>query len=167
LGKITYFGSEKDIARATAVINNGQKLTKMSEAKARLKIQTLIDEHKLKATVLYNGNTVWSKTRILRSLRRIMKEKTLYNPIQEKPPFLSLYFYEFLHQECGSIAHYDIHGWMHKYPTLEELKQFFDKNEFGQKVTDYIPGRFSDARAIIEEIETQLHPFLSYLKTRQ
>ena len=165
--KITYFGSEKDIAKAVAIIKRHKSLKRMSEPRARLKIQGLIDKHNLKASILVNGNTVWSKKRILNNLRRILKHGTLYNPEQEKPPILSHYFYQFLHLVCGSIAHYDLHGWIHKYPTIIELKQFFKKNELGKRVLDFIPGSQTDAHAIVQEIETLLFPFETYMKTRQ
>ena len=165
--KITYFGSEKDIAKAVAVIKRYRSLPRMTEPKARLKIQKLIDKHNLKASILVNGNTVWSKKRILQNLRRIMKHGTLYNEDQEKPPILSHYFYQFLHQACGSIAHYDIYGWIHKYPTVVHLKQFFKRNELGKRVLDFIPGWHADARVVVQEIETLLFPFETYMKTRQ
>ena len=165
--KITYFGSEKDIAKAVAVIKRYRSLPRMTEPKARLKIQKLIDKHNLKASILVNGNTVWSKKRILTNLRRIMKHGILYNLDQEKPPILSHYFYQFLHLTCGSIAHYDIHGWIHKYPRVEHLKKFFKKNELGKRVLDWIPEWKTDARAIVQEIEKVLFPFETYMKTRQ
>ena len=164
--KITYFGSEKDIAKAVAILNRHTSLNRLSEPKARLKIQKIIDKHKLKASILVNGNTVWSKERILRNLRRILKHGTLYNVDQRKPPILSYYFYQFLHQTCGSIAHYDIYGWIHKYPTIIQLKQFFKKNEFGKPVLEWIPEWQTDAHAIVKEIESMLYPFETYMKTR-
>ena len=164
--KITYFGSEKDIAKAAAIINRHRSLKRLPESKARLKIQGIIDKHSLKASILVNDNTVWSKKRILTNLRRIMKHGTLYNEDQRKPPILSHYFYQFLSQTCGSIAHYDIHGWIHKYPTIIELKQFFKKNELGKRVLEYIPEWHSDALAIAQQIEKMLYPFETYMKTR-
>ena len=165
--KITYYGSEKEIAKAVAILKKHRGLQRMSEGKARLTIQQLIDRHGLKATIHVNNNTVWSKKRILKNLRMIIKQGTLYNPDQDKPPILSHYFYQFLTLCCGSIAHYDIHGWIHKYPTAEHLKQFFLKNEMGKRVLDYIPRRKTDARAIVREIEIALYPFQSYMKNRE
>jgi hypothetical protein len=163
--KITYFGSEKDIAKAVAVIKRNRSIARMKEPKARLKIQRLIDEEKLKASILVNGNTVWSKDRILKNLRRIMRCGTLYNAAdQSKPPILSQYFYQFLHLCCGSVAHYDIYGWIHKYPTVEHLRKFFKSNEFGERVIDYIPRWKTDAHKIVEAIERTLFPFQTYMK---
>lgn len=138
----------------------------MKEPGVRLQAQELIDKHHLKASILINGNAVWSKTRVLTNLNRIMKNGTLYNEDQKKPPILSHYFYQFLHQVCGSTAHYNIHGWIHKYSTIEHLKRFFKKNEFGERVLDWIPKWRTDARVIVEEIEKKLFPFESYMKTR-
>ena len=167
MGKITYYGSEKDIAKAVKVIEKRKSLKRMKEAKARLVVQQLIDQHKLKANILINGNRVWSKTRILRNLRRLMKHGQLYNRDQSKRPILSNYFYSFLHLCCGSVAHYDIYGWIHKYPTIEHLRKFFLKNEFGKRVLNDIPEWKTDARAIVVEIEKMLFPFRTYMKTRQ
>jgi len=165
--KITYYGSEKEIAKAAAILKKRRSLSRMNEAKARLIIQQLIDQHSLKATIHVNNNAVWSRKRILKNLRRVKKQGTLYNPDQDKPPILSHYFYQFLNLCCGSIAHYDIHGWIHKYPTVEHLKQFFLKNEMGKRVIDYIPEWKTDARAIVRDIEIVLYPFLSYMKNRE
>jgi len=164
--KITYFGSEKDISEAIAVLKQHEDLKTMKEADARLLIQSLIDTHHLRAAILVNGNTVWSKDRILRNLERIIKLGALYNEDQTKPPILSRYFYNFLHLDCGSMAHYDIHGWIHKYPTIEHLKKFFKCNEFGKPVHDWIPPSKADAKAIIEAIERRLFPFQSYLQQK-
>jgi len=168
MNKITYFGSDKEITKAIAKLKRaGKKLEIMKETDARLIIQQLIDEHHLTASILINGNTVWSKDRILQNLERIIEHGTLYNPDQEKPPILSHYFYQFVTLECGSIAHCDIHGWIHKYPTIEELKKFFQQNEFGKPARDWIPREHADAKAIVEGIEAKLFPFQTYMKTRQ
>lgn len=148
---------------ASDIIKKTPGLTRVREGKARLLIQDAIDQHNLKATVLVNGNIVWSKKKILRNLERIIRHGTLYNPNQDKPPILSHYFYEFLHLDCGSIAHYDIHGWIHKYPTLEHLKNFFRKNEFGKRVLDDIPAWHTDAKRIVEAIERKLFPWQTYM----
>jgi hypothetical protein len=111
-----------------------------------------------------NGYAVWSKKRIINNLRRIMRLGTLYNPDQKKPPILSQYFYQFLTQMCGSNAHYDIYGWIHVYPTVEHLRKFFAKNEFDKPVSEWIPKCKTDIRAIVEDIETLLLPFQTYMK---
>jgi len=168
MNKITYFGNEKDISEAIAILKQHKDLERMKESEARLIIQDLIDQHQLRASILINGSTVWSRARILNNLEHIMKHGTLYNAEdQSKPPILSRYFYNFLHLQCGSMTHYNIHGWIHKYPTIEHLKKFFKQNEFGKRVLDWIPPRMSDARTIVQAIEQQLFPFATYMKTRQ
>jgi len=166
MNKITYFGSEKDIAEAIAILKKHENLVNIKEADARLLIQQLIDEYHLKAAILVNGNRVWSKSRILSNLEKIMKHGTLYNEDQTKPPILSRYFYEFLHLDCGSIAHYNREGWVIKYPTIQHLKKFFKSNEFGKRVLDWIPSRKADAREIVKQIEMRLFPFETYLRAR-
>ena len=155
-------------------------LEQMKEPEARLKIQEIIDEHGLKGTVLINANVVWSKKRILKNLGRIMKHGTLY--LRRSPryvpvgsmlrfpqggiPVLSKYFYEFLHLTCGSTAHYNIHGWICHYPTVDYLKKFFEKNEFGKRVIDWIPDWYADAKRIVEEIERKLFPWQTFMQMR-
>jgi len=165
MNKIAYFGAERDIKKAAAVLNRHRKLKRMKEGEARLKIQGLMDEHNLKAAILINGNAVWSKKRILTNLQRVMKHGTLYRQDHEEP-ILSHYFYEFLTQVCGSIAHHDVEGWIHVYPTTEHLRKFFKRNEFGKRVLEWIPEERTDAKAIVEEIESLLFPFQSYLKAQ-
>lgn len=165
MNKIAYFGTEKDIKKAAAVLNRHRKLARMKEGEARLKIQSLIDKYNLKAAILINGNAVWSRKRILTNLHRIMKHGTLYQQDHEQP-ILSHYLYEFLTQTCGSISHFDIHGWVHHYPTIGHLRKFFKINEFGKRVLEWIPEERTDAKAIVQEIETLLFPFQSYVEAQ-
>ncbi len=176
--KISYYGQKKEVAKE--VLSRIPNLMQMTEPEARLKIQDAIDEHNLKASILLNGNTVWSKKKILRNLDLIIKHGTLYRDKHEYVTIgnllripvggrtvLSKYFYNFLSLACGSIAHYDIHGWILQYPTVDHLKKFFMRNEFGKRVLDGIPFWMSDARRIVEEIERKLFPFKTYVKSKQ
>lgn len=165
--KLTYYGTEKDISIAIAVLKQHENLKAMNEADARLLVQQLIDQHHLRASININGAAVWSKDRIMRNLEQIIKNGTLYNQDQSKPPMLSHYFYQFLHLVCGSMAHVDVSGWIHKYPTVEHLKQFFKCNEFGKPVKEWIPKQRADAQEIVSTIEKALFPFQSYMKTQQ
>jgi len=178
--QIRIIGSKKDVEQAEATLKTIPDLESLSEPKARLEIQRLIDEQGLKASILFDGNTVWSKTRILANLKLIIEHGTLYN--KKKPSYipigsmlrmpvvgdciLSDYFYDFL-TDCGSIAHYNKRGWVTEYPTLEDLKEFFKRNEYGRRVLDWIPGWKTDAKLIVEVIETQLFPFETYMKQHQ
>lgn len=176
--KIEVHGQKKAVAKAAKLLK--KNLEEMDEPKARLQLQDLIDDNNVKATIMVNGNYVWSKKRILQNLKRIMDHGRLYGertpgrhlvagvlwlPVNTDP-VLSKYFYEFL-TDCGSAAHYSIHGWIAEYPTLEHLKKFFKKNEFGQRVLDYIPDWMTDAKRIVEAIEIQLYPLESYMRARR
>jgi len=165
LVKITYFGSEKNIAKAIAIIKRNTTIMRIPETEARLKIQQLLDQYKLRATILVNDNPVWSKKRIIRNVLRINKIGTLYNAKnQSKPPILSQYFYQFLYLECGSVAHYDIYGWTHKYPTILHLRKFFKSNEFGEQVSDFVSTHGADVINIVAAIENLLCPFQVFMK---
>ena len=173
MNKITYYGSEKEIAEAVAVLKKydrchkkGPRLVNMKEAKARLIIQDLIDKHDLTAGILINGSNVWSKTRILANLERIKKTGLLYSIDDDEHVVLSQYFYQFL-IVCGSMAHGDVNGWIHIYPTIEHLKRFFKRNEFGKRVNESIPAQWTDVKRIVDAIEAQLFPLESYVKSQQ
>ena len=178
---IRIYGSPKEINRATDALKTIPNLLRLSEPDARLKIQKVIDEKKLKADILFKANGVWSCDRIIGNLRRIIKAGTLYDG--KRPTFipigsmlrmptigktiLSQYFYNFLHLCCDSIAHYNIQGWVATYPTVDDLKSFFKKNEYGKSVRDSIPYWKTDVQRIVKEIEKLLFPFETYMKTRQ
>jgi len=140
------------------------KLSSLPQNKARLIMQEVIDRENLKATMMFDGNTVWSFDRIIRNLKRIVKTGKLYVDLRKidrihgyQAPILSKYFYQFLHLCCGSIAHYDIYGWISHYPTVQHLREFFIKNEYGKRVLDHISGWNTDAKRIVQEIEEILN----------
>ena len=184
--KIEISGPKNAVHKANIVLEELKTiehvhLEEMEEPVARIVLQDLIDEKNIRATIMVNGNRIWSKKRILLNLRRIVelkrlyKDKTphrelvggiLYLPV-DTDPVLSKYFYEFLNLNCGTAAHYNIHGWIAEYPTLEDLKRFFKKNEFGQRVLDHIPSWHTDVYRIVEAIEIQLYPLESYMKSRK
>jgi len=179
IGAISLYGSEREIEAAEEALNEHLAElamdplgtdTDLSEAEIRPRIQEIFDHRKLKADILYNGNGVWSKKRIIRNLRQIVKagvlyrgEKQSYIPIGSMlripsigETILSKYFYEFLHLCCGSIAHYNIRGWVAEYPTVEDLRAFFQRNEFGHRVLDHVPDWKTDVKIIVREIESIL-----------
>ncbi|MEO0126302.1 MAG: hypothetical protein ABIL44_00960 [candidate division WOR-3 bacterium] len=145
IDKISIYGSEKEIEIAQTILKQflSSELFKEDESKARIEIQRLIDKHNIKATILWDGNIVWSKKRILKDIRKI---------VDEGMNAMSDYLYQFLNLCCGSIAHYDKWGWISKYPYLEALRKFFIKNEFGQSVLSYQPWWATDRIEIVKEI---------------
>ena len=119
--------------------------------------------------------------KILQNLRQIINHGTLYGgehpawipigsmlrmPVVGKT-ILSEYFYGFSINTCGSIAHYSIQGWVTEYPTDDDLKKFFKKNEYGKPVRESIPHWHTDAVRIVDEIEKLLFPFQTFLKSRK
>jgi len=161
-----------------------KRLDNMTEAQARIVIQDAIDEYTIDASILYRGNQIWSRKRIVQNLKRIIERGQLYGNKRVKwlrvgsmlclpavpqdfKPILSEYFYNFLTLCCGSIAHYNRAGWIGIYPTVEDLKRFFMKNEHGKPVSEYIPTWKTDAKRAVEDIERLLYPFRSYVKAKQ
>lgn len=168
--KLRFYGSKKDVEKAEDILSRIPDLDVLNEENARLKIQDAIDRYNLKASILYDGNGVWSRKRIIRNLKQILKHGTLYRA--DKPKYipigsmlriptigdawLSDYFYKFLSLCCGSIAHYNKSGWIAEYPTVDDLRDFFKKNEYGKPVKEDIPFWKTDAKRIVEDIETLL-----------
>ena len=114
------------------------------EKKDRLTIQSAIDEYDIEANILYNGNRVWGKNRIISEYKRLKKSGQLVG--------MSDHFYEYLHLACGSIAHYNKDGWIQAYEnSVERLDDFFRCNESGINIFDHA-GRFSDQKAIAKEL---------------
>ena len=147
--RVVLYGSKKQIQETEIIlIKNIPQLPTLSESQARLKIQDCLDLENVKIDILYDGNSVWSKKRILRDIKRIKKNgmKSLTN-----------YLYKFLSLSCGSIAHYNKFGWIACYPTIQHLRNFFKRNEFGQRVLTYIPVWKTDAQEIVRDIERVLN----------
>lgn len=142
--KIRICASKKDVATVENLLDT-LDLTG-NEYADRTTIQDVIDNNKLKTDILYNGNTIVSKTRILTELKKILKKK----PCEEWN--MSDYFYQFLHLNCGSIAHYDKRSWIYEYPTVSDLKKFFNKNEWGNNILQCQPSWKSDCRILAKEV---------------
>lgn len=143
--RITLYGTPANIAIAEEMIEaNFLTVGGLSEGDARIGLQNLIDTTPIKVDMLFDGNSIYSKNKIVRDIKRVKKNgmKSMTNGL-----------YKFLSLCCGSIAHYNKQGWVEEYPTIEDLKNFFLRNEFGQRVLDYIPHWKTDAKAIVKEIE--------------
>ena len=145
VGKIKIYGSIREIEMAKAILeqNLSAELFNENESEARIEIQNLIDEHRIKATILWDGNRVWSKKRILKDVKAI---------IRRGMQALSDYLYEFFHLCCGSIAHYDKQGWICEYPDINAIRNFFVRNEYGESVLEWQPSWATDRIEIIKEI---------------
>ena len=148
---IWVYGSRREIEEARAVLD-GLDL-KDNESEDRLVIQEAIDQHKVKASILYDGNTVWSYDRVVRDFRRALKsgpsKVTEYGNGDYE---LTNYLYEFLHLTCGSIAHGNKYGWIGAYPAKDDLKQFCRHNEFGKDILSDQPSWASDRQRIAKAI---------------
>jgi hypothetical protein len=146
--RVAIYGSKKNIIEAEIILlKNIPHLPTLIEAQARLKIQEVIDNEHIKVDILFDGNSVWSKKKIMRDIKKIKK-----HGMQK----LTDYLYKFLSLSCGSIAHYNKWGWIACYPTLQDLRNFFRRNEFGERVLSHIPHWKTDAIGIVREVEQEL-----------
>ena len=184
---ISISGNAKQIAKAKKILEPMMKqLSSLEEPRARIVLQDAIDDFAIGASILYRGNLVWSRRKVVLNLRRIIARGQLYGNgnkqvkwLRAKPgiclpavpkdfkPILSEYFYNFLILCCGSKPHYSRAGWIGIYPTVADLKRFFMKNEYGKPVSEYIPEWKSDALRTVEDVERLLYPFRSYVKAKQ
>lgn len=143
--RVAIYGSQKEISRTAEIITALlPELPNMAEPQARLALQDLIDFKKFKTDILFDGNSVWSKDRIIRDIRKVVKNGMTA---------MTDYLYRWLSLQAGSIAHYNKLGWIDVYPTVDHLRAFFCKNEFGQRVKEHVNNRFTDSYLIVCEIE--------------
>ena len=146
--RVAIYGNKQQIQQAEIILlKNIPDLPVLSESSARIKLQEAIDYENIRADILFDGNSVWSKKKILRDIKKIKK----YG--MQK---LSDYLYKFLSLSCGSIAHYNKYGWIATYPTIQDLRNFFRKNEFGERVLTHLPVWKTDAQRIVEAVEQEL-----------
>jgi hypothetical protein len=143
IGPVTVYGDVPVSIRMD--IGNIVESHKGYEKEARLKLQTLIDTYGIKADIMYAGNYVWSYDRLIRDFTRIMRKGTT--------DCMTNYLYKFFSLSCGSIAHYSKSGWCSVYPTAYSLKQFLQRNEFGEPVLQYMPHWKTDAKRVVEQME--------------
>ena len=115
--RVAIYGNKQSIEQAEIILlKNIPELPALTESQARIKIQETIDNENIKADILFDGNSVWSKKKIIRDIKKIKK----YGMNR-----LTDYLYKFLSLSCGSIAHYNKYGWIECYPTLQDLRNFF------------------------------------------
>ena len=146
--RVAIYGNKKTIeATEIILLKNIPDISSLSESQARLKIQECIDYENIKADILFSGNSVWSKKKIIRDIKTVKKQG------MKK---LTTYLYQFVHLCCGSIAHYNKYGWIATYPTISDLRHFFRRNEFGERVLNYLPVWKTDAQRIVRDIEQEL-----------
>jgi len=146
--RVALYGNKQSIEQTEIILlKNIPQLPTLSESQARLKIQECIDYENIKADILFDGNSVWSKKKIIRDIKKVKK----YGMNK-----LSNYLYKFLSLCCGSIAHYNKFGWIACYPSVQELRNFFRRNEFGERVLNHLPVWKTDAQVIVKEVEREL-----------
>ena len=149
--KIALYGNQKEIETAEKILDTLNLVD--NEHQDRLVIQKAIDKYKIKARILYDGNSVYSFDKVIRDFKRALNSKS--GPVSEYGSGdynLTDYLYDFLHLACGSIAHFNKNGWIGTYPEKQDLKDFCKRNEFGQDIITHQPGWASDRIAISKAI---------------
>lgn len=147
--KIAIYGSKESIKQARDVLAKRRRFLSGDEYRDRLFLQRFVLPE-IKATILYAGNTVWSKEKLIRDFKRILK-----NGISS----LTDYLYEFFHLECGTIAHYNKQGWIDNYPDLYAIKQLIigeGKLDEKHRALNHQPSWAADRIVVIREFEKLL-----------
>ena len=145
--ELRVIGNPKDVEKFEGLIKVYGDFETYHECHVRKIIQDILDnpDNRLRQlTVLYDGNTVWSKDKILKDVKAIVKSKDMTK--------MTNHLYDFFNLCCGSIAHYNKLGWIDTYPTVTHLTQFFKRNEFGEKVINHIPHWKTDVIGIVQGI---------------
>lgn len=146
--RIKFFGSKNQIGAAEELIERFfPDIANSTEQDARIELQSLLDTEPLRLSILFDGNSVHGSIVITDAVKKVKKDGM---------QAMSRALYDFLRLVCGSIAHHDKQGWIVEYPTVEHLREFFKRNEFGQRVSDYIPMWREDAKEIVLQIEDLL-----------
>ncbi len=72
--RVAIYGNKQHIEEAEIVLlKNIPDLPAITESQARIRIQEVIDSENIKADILFDGNSVWSKKKILRDIKKIKK----------------------------------------------------------------------------------------------
>lgn len=153
--RISIYGSTKDQERAKQLIDKLAPVLTGDEGKDRIIIQKGIDAWHLPSTasILYDGNTVYSYNKIVRDFAR-----ALTSPPSPESEYgggewdMTKGLYDFLSLSTGSIAHFNKYGWIGTYPTKEALVGYLHRNEFGQDIVSYQPGWATDRIKIAKEL---------------
>ena len=121
-----------------------------NEAKDRLFLQDFIDGTGFKYDILYDGNSVYSYDRIMKDFKRYLDSdaKDMSNRL-----------YDFFNSNIGTIAHYDKEGWMETYSTIDDIKDLFDRNEYGERAVDYVPKRMTNVKRIVNDMQNLLKTY--------
>jgi len=134
--RIALYGHRNDIETTEELIERFYpNISELPEPQARIELQSLIDTERIRVDILFKGNGVYSYNKIIKDFKKIMK-----NGVGS----LSNRLYEFFHLN-GTIAHYNIHGWITHYPTMEDIRTMIDKEI-------YPPHWQTDVIKIVEEM---------------
>lgn len=118
--KLAFIGSSADIAKSREAINSHMLELNGREGEDRLVIQKAIDAGEIKATILYDGNTVVGYNKLAKELQRLRKTGSI-----EK---MSNGLYNFL-TTGYDIAHYDKQGFIAYYNgSFREMCRGLDVN---------------------------------------
>lgn len=142
--KIAVYGSKKDVEYTMSILSNLNLVD--TEYENRRIISSVIDDYKIKADILYNGNTVYGINTMVKKFKTLFKSNDMNKLTKD--------CYNYLHLACGSIAHYNKTGWIYCHPTINDLRQFFKENEYGKDIVSNCPHWAYDRIEINKQLLT-------------
>lgn len=136
--RISISGNNSNIEKAENIISI-LPLTG-NEGTDRIIIQKAIDNNKLNASILYDGNTVYSFDKTVKEYRKLQKTGSLRD--------MTEYMYHFFTNACGDIAHYNIEGFRANYNySLQNLEKHLLSRD------NYTPSWHTDLDLIFKELK--------------
>ena len=70
----------------------------------------------INAWVLVDGNIVWNVSRLVKDMNKLLNNYKIEN--------FTDYLYKFFSLQCGTIAHYNRHGWWEEYQPASKFLEF-------------------------------------------
>lgn len=118
--------SEKIGLKVHQFVATSSQVKISNEYRLREYMSILAGELKGKDFILIDGNNLYNTARLIKDFKALIADYRV-----EK---FTDYLYHFFTLRCGSIAHYDKVGWFNCYDSVEALKKFFIRNEYGVPV---------------------------------
>lgn len=140
--KYTFFGTQSDFNHDKELLHLLPKVTDEYQLRKEMYENEILNN--FNCDILYSGNTIIDKNRIVKDFKKLVKSKDM-NKLTDN-------LYKFFHLHCGSIAHYNKEGWISTYPTVSDLYSFLYNNEYGQDIVSNQPYWYYDSIETCKEL---------------
>jgi hypothetical protein len=149
IGRVVIYKNHKNLdalLKDVEYIMKRAEEANFTEGHIRQSLQDAMENNDCPVSMTYNGNGVYPFTKTIRDFKRVVKANDTRK--------MTKHLYHFFSLCCGTIAHYNLYGWASVYPDNQALKElFFEGNEYGHPVVEYIPEWKTDTKRIVVEME--------------